>query len=205
MFRVIEIKVKTNIDFDEIEKQVGKAAEQATAELMNGAKERWHQLVGQNLRSLADMYNDAIQAEQINETEFRLYLQHTDDRENKVVNMIEGGAPGWDMTRTHIHMKNRASTHWSPLASGDRANQPKPRTRALPYIDVPFREGGRRKAEVSFFRRMSGTSQGWKHPGFRPEGSGGLKRPLREMVAEYIEEEAPKQMKAALRSLKVTV
>ena len=73
-----------------------------------------------------------------------------------------------------------------------------------PFFDIPLRDrpkGNPKKGQ--YLRIADRNSDKFIHPGFRPKGSGGLKRPLREYVIEHIVETAPGHIREALDRVKV--
>lgn len=207
---MIKIDVKFEVDLKKYARSIEKQAEKRLMSLMNAAVKEWKSAASRELHSTRRAYREAIQAKLVNPYTAHFYLQHTDDRDNWLVNALELGHPPMPIWKSTL--AGPKAFHYSPWAK--RANQKKDGalgcglksdpvrfwTEKAPFMDVPiyYKGGNKRKSAkepskpIGYRRLSPGNAQKWTHPGFKPIGKAGLNKPLREEVIEYIKSEAPK-------------
>lgn len=193
----IDIKVQSNIDFDKLEKSIGSAVEKGTRQIVQQAYEEWQNIAGRKLKTTRRRYQDALSFTMTGDNSGEISLQAKDKNTQWLVSALEGGAEAFSI-RDRVLAK--AKTHWPrPMSPAQRkamfaylAEKGRLGERPTPFTDVPFRtSGAKQQGTPNAYRRISKNtpSEKWKHPGFRPKGSGGP-GPLREEVIEYVKKTA---------------
>jgi len=154
----------------------------------------WQSIAARKLKSTRRMYQDALHLKLGSgraASEITLFAKNESD--NWLVQGLEFGAEAFDMKPSRLAKKKgpggitpRPAYHWSEF----HKTKPGVKKRNPPFVDIP-RGGGRRTGSTpSEFRRISSTSGGFMHPGFKPIGSGGP-GPMRHEVISYIKEQIP--------------
>jgi hypothetical protein len=152
--------------------------------LANAAHGEWQDEAGRQLHKTRIQYQKALKLHKIDEDTWELILHHPDEKTNWLVTAIEVGYNSFDIKPGLL--SSPSAQVWSQYSK--RAGQAK---KGAPFLDVPFRTGpALTQAKPDKFRRVSPGSRGWMHPGFKPEGGGGLSQPLHQAVKAYIKEQA---------------
>jgi hypothetical protein len=205
--RMITVKINMPPNITNITDDVLEASYSAFRTLVDDATQIWKDEVGKKLRSTRDDYTNAIQSQMIGDDEAEIYLK----QDIWIANALEGGHPSFSirdnvLKKAKMHTDRKMSDMqrkkmFAYLRSVGRLGLP-----PTEFSDVPFRnKGSSRQGKPDSYRRISKntSTESWKHPGFRPGGSGGLDEPLREEVKRQIEEKAPEIFQSILS--KVTV
>lgn len=199
----IEVKVEINMSFEELAKDIKPVLARGMRDLAMKAQGEWQDAAARVLHSTKRAYQEAVQHKIIDEETVHIFLSHNDKKKNWLVNALElGHGPmlPWKST-----LSGRKAFYWT---AGSWAGKYKwhsyvkakrdPPKGYKPFMDIPqWGKGvnpieGRRPTGKDAFKRMTAaTSNKWTHPGFKPEGKGGLDKPLREDVIEMIKTEAP--------------
>jgi len=209
---MIEMKVTINVNLDTYADDIEREMEIALSDLMAAAADEWKAAAGRVLHTTKRRYQDAVLTKVVDPLTVQIYL----DEKDWLVNALEAGHGPMLPWRTTL--AGRKAFYWSGCgvkkgfkwggARGPKDTRyQKPRK---PFMDVPMRPRGSGPAQPGqcnqgdSFRRLTANNSGmWTHTGFKPIGKGGLDRPLREEVIEYIEETAPKVFRAVFD--KVTI
>jgi len=209
----IKVKVKINVPFDKWTDEIEAVREEGMRDLMMKAYGAWQDAAARTLHSTKRMYQEAIQHKLVDGRTVHLFLSHNDEKKNWLVNALELGHGPMDPTT-----KTLASPKASRFSSmAKRANQTKVNSWAKiekdnafvttqpPFMDVPIWGKGKSPIEGGKplrFRRMTpGNATKFIHPGFKPEGSGGLDKPLREEVIQLVKDEAPPLFKKLIEQV----
>lgn len=213
---MITIKMRVEFDVDKQIQDIKDAVQEAMRNLMMAAYHEWITQVGKaktvkgsTLRTTRRPYEDAIQHKLVDPWTVQIFLQATDPKDNFLANALEGGFPQFNTWTAP--MSGWSSQHWS-TQHPSKASEFKLSVRyrkdraATPFVDIPFRTKSMEQSKPDAYRRMSAKNiQGrWIHPGFRPIGKGGLERPLRDIVTDFVKDEAPKIFSESLKA-RVTV
>ena len=216
---VVEVKVEINIPFDKWFDEIEAALAEGMRDLMMKAHGEWQDAAARTLHSTKRMYQDAIQFKVVDDRTTHLFLSHNDQKKNWLVNALElGHGPMLPWRATLAGRKafywnsgsRRGTYKWSSYAAGyeGRKKARKPPGGYKPFMDIPqWGKGvspieGRAPAGKDAFKRMTaGNSARWTHPGFKPEGKGGLDKPLREDVIQLVKDEAPKIFKKLIEQV----
>lgn len=198
---MIKVEVEINVDPKALIEDYIDIAYKAMEELMMAAYHEWQDEAGRKLKTTRQAYRDAIQHKLVSPGEVELFLQQGSDSDHWIANALEGGHPPIDiraavLRKAVLHpertKKMSREQRWamiSYLKAQGRWGQP-----PTPYTDRPIHTGGTRTpGRAGIVRRISKNTpnEKWQHPGFRPGGSGGLERPLRDAVVDFILKEAP--------------
>lgn len=187
--RPLVIKVNGPGDlFQRMSKAVLSASRTALETIANDAHREWINAAGRNLTKTRADYTAALAMRKVNEDTYEISLHHPDKKINWLVTALEVGVPSFNLKPGLL--KSDAAYAWSQHAK--RAGEKKV---GAPFLDVPFKTkpGVKIQKHPNKFRRVSDTSAGWRHPGFKPSGEGGpLTRPLREDVKDHIKKQVPK-------------
>jgi hypothetical protein len=205
---MIKVKVKIQLDFDDLNKELEALIEEGMEELMNSAKREWELVAKKKLHSTRRDYQDAIQTKKIDPMTVHLYLDNRDSRKNWLVNALEAGHG--PMLPWRSTLAGKTAFYWSGEGSkhGYKGGEI--------FTDVPQRhrstpkEGGTpggvdkgKNVGAKYLRLTKNNTGMWTHRGFKPLGAGGLDRPLREYVVEFVEEEAPKMFNRLMSKIKI--
>ena len=174
-------------------------AQRMLRDLAVASAREWRAAAGRQLTTTRRNYQSAIKVHKRSADHIDIVLHHPDKKINWLITAIEVGVKSYDLKKGLLASPSAAK--WSRFAKKKGPGKAKINA---PFLDVPFKDkGAKTRAKPSYFRRVSPASKGWKHPGFRPEGKGGLKEPLRKEVKEYIKKQAPILFKAALSRMKI--
>jgi hypothetical protein len=201
---VIEIKIDVKFDPDKIGDELRKRVAQGMTDLARAAHQAWDREAATQLRTTRRRYRDALKIREIDDFTKQIYLRN-ETEEDFLVNALEGGYPPYSVYEPMFRKKNPKLYRWSecakpPLTSAKKENPP--------FIDIPRRT----KKYMSWerctkpdasppFIRITNANKSMKHPGFKPLGSGGLDRPLREFAIDHIEKEAQNVFDAVFEGL----
>jgi hypothetical protein len=108
------------------------------------------------------------------------------------------GWPSFDLKPGRLG-NNRPAHYWSEYtkpAAGDKGPGAKkkpgqPFYQETPFVDIPFFGKGTKEGAPKKFRRMHKGGSAWRHPGFKPTGTGGP-GPMRPHVTEFIKDQSNK-------------
>jgi len=191
------INIKIEVDLGEIGKTIEKAASDALKQLATQAYEEWQSEAGRRLKTTRRRYQDALHWTMKSDTEAEITLFARDKKTNWIVTALERGVGPYSIrdaalkkaklqtSRTMSDKQRRAM--FAYLASVGRLGLP-----PTPFADIPFRsQGSLEQGDPNSWRRISKNTKpgSWKHPGFKPGGSGGP-GPLRPAIVEYIQKTA---------------
>jgi hypothetical protein len=194
-----QFKVTINFDIEKEFADLEKLLYVGLSDLAQSARDEWEMKARDSLHTTQDRYIDALYTDRVSDDFHKIGLrpaQGPTDTGRWLVNAIEGGIGSFSgHVKQTLSLSNPKSRLYSKYAK--RANQPKQPPHYVPFMDVP-NFGGRAgpknpvvgSSPVKSYRRLwKGNQEGFKHPGFKPVGKGGLDRPLREFVVEHIEKE----------------
>jgi hypothetical protein len=200
---MIKITIKAMVDTDALTKRIETTLQQGMRDLMMEAYGVWKDAAGRALNTTRDAYKDAIQHKMVDPNTVQLYLQSNDQRDHFLVNALEAGHG--PMLPWRATLAGRKAFYWSPMAKVRKPGGYKFESLAnrkimgpyKPFMDVPRRD--RPKGEPTGYRRLTAeNSKKWTHLGFKPKGKGGLDKPLREEVIEFVKKEAPQRFRRLL-------
>jgi hypothetical protein len=193
---MITMKIKININEDDLIGKIEEKANAAMEDLMMAAYEEWRDEAGRVLNTTRLVYREAIQYQLIKPGTVHLFLQAEDDTDNWLANALEVGYQKFNIWPAVLSGRgttsSKAAYHYSEQAK--KGPQFKGAAPGTPFVDIPFRPGQRLQPGMSrrkvqgrpeSYRRMSRKNvQGkWIHPGFQP-------RAIAEHVVEYVKETA---------------
>lgn len=200
---MIRIKIKAMVDTEALTDRIESVLQQGMRDLMMAAHGAWMDAAGRALKSTRDIYRNAIQHKMVDPNIVHLYLQSNNKREHFLANALEAGHG--PMLPWRATLAGRKAFYWSPFAKVRKPGGYKFASLARrglmgpykPFMDVPKRD--RPRGQPTSYRRLTAKNSGkWTHPGFKPIGKGGLDKPLREEVIEFVKKEGPRTMRRLL-------
>jgi hypothetical protein len=192
-----QINIKIEVDLAALGQKLQKAIGEALKQLTVQAYEEWQNEAGKKLKTTRRRYQDALHYTVKSDTESEIVLYAKDKKTNWIVTALERGVGSYSIrdaalkkaklqtNRTMSDKQRRAM--FAYLAKVGRLGLP-----PTPFVDIPFRsKGSLEQGDPNAWRRISKNTKtgSWKHPGFKPVGSGGP-GPLRPAIVEYIKKTA---------------
>jgi hypothetical protein len=187
---VIRLKVKDRLNVKALGRTIRSQMRKALAQVAKETKALWKKEAQTNLKTLAKPYSQSITLTKVNADKYELTLKHPDRKMNWLINALENGMPSFDIKPGLL--KGKASKRYSSFAKkhgGKRQDGHavrKGNKKATPFVDI-FTKGRGFTKISSKFVRVSPTTTGWIHPGFRPTGKKGMKEALRVKVARQMQ------------------
>jgi len=199
MSLALSLKIDEKIDLDNLADKIQQTLFRALRQLANAAMGEWQDEAGRRLHRTRRQYQSAIKTHVVSEDQIDIVLHHPDEKINWLVTAIEVGVESYSVKQALLD--SAAARQWSQHHKGS----PGGKKLGAPFVDVPFRTGdAKEQSRPSYFRRVSpSSSKTWTHPGFKPAGGGGLDKPIREHVKQYIEEEAEKMFGHLLNGIQL--
>jgi hypothetical protein len=185
---MIRFEFETPADLAQLEQKLIKAARRGLRDLALAAHGQWQDEAGRKLHTTRAQYQAAVKHKKVDADTYEVFLHHPTEKTNWLVTAIEVGYPSFNIRDALLRSPSAFSYSQYAKVKGPGAAKV-----GAPFVDVPFRTGpAKTQSKPSYFRRVHpGSSKSkWIHPGFRPDGEGGLDTPLREAVKDYIKEEA---------------
>jgi len=185
---VLNVTITPGIDLDTLCTTLENAFKKGLKNLANAALGEWQDEAGRQLHKTRRQYQSALKIHEVSDEEIEIILHHPDEKVNWLVTALEVGYPAFEIKPGLL--ASHGATHWSQ----QHKTTPGGAKVGAPFLDVPFKTGpAKEQKNPNEWRRVTETSVAkWKHPGFRPIGEKGLKKPIREYVKEYIEKQADK-------------
>lgn len=197
---MIQIKIKIRDGLaNEIEQRLQKALGKGMKKLVTKAYEEWQAEAGRKLTTTRRAYQDALKLTITNDDKATIELAPRDPKNQWLIRALEMGWPAFDLKPGRLGKRNRPAYYWSEHAKpatggkgpGAKKKPGQPFYQEVPFVDIPFFKKGTKEGAPEKFRRMHKGGSAWRHPGFKPKGSGGP-GPMRPHVVEFIKEQAPK-------------
>lgn len=186
---MINAIVIPGVSLRELEAKFNDAFQIGLRNLANDAYKFWGDEAGRQLHRTEQAYRDALKLRRVDKTTYTITLHHSDERINFLVTALEVGYPSFDIKKGLL--ASPSATKWSQFARHPGAKKPSR------FLDVPIRDKVNQAGELvrkqnkpNRFLHLTESSKGWQHPGFKPLGTGGLNKPIREAVKERIDSKA---------------
>jgi hypothetical protein len=193
----LSFTITSKIDFEKISRELHKVIGEGLRTLTMQAYEEWQNEAGRKLKTTRRRYQDSLHYTIKSETEAEITLYSKDKKTAWLVTSIERGVEGFSireavLKKAKLHTGRKMSdaqrrAMFSYLKRVGRLGFP-----PVPFTDVPFRtSGAAEQGTPNSYRRISKNTktEAWKHPGFKPSGTGGP-GPLLPAVIEYTEKTA---------------
>lgn len=197
---MIQLKIKIRaegVDLEKKAKHIMEAAEKGLRQLTQQTYEEWQSVAARKLKTTRRRYQDSLSFTMQESNLGVITLQSKDKNTNWLITAIETGTEPYSIRDAVL---KRAKKHWprkmSPAQRKAMFAYLKEQGRLglppVPFTDIPFRTtGAKQQAKPNAYRRISPNTPNdkWKHPGFKPIGTGGP-GPLKEEVIEYVKKTA---------------
>jgi hypothetical protein len=200
---MIDIKIEIPEGLMNLPEKILEVAKTALREIATDAQSEWKAEAMRKLKTTAKNYSEAVKFRMISDTESEVYMEHGE--QYKLVNAIERGKSPWSikdtvMAKAVVHPRKRSPKEFMAMKMKLMAlgTWGKP---AVPYAVATFKDslGNSRYRSIS----AKTSDDKWQHPGFRPDGKGGLKAPLREHVITYVQDKIPDIFSKLFASIKL--